>query len=366
LGQALGDTDALVRRDAAAALAEFGPAGHPALPALLTRFREDTDTAVRKSALEALVSMVGSEDKEAAAALRSALRDPDNEVVRAAALGLAKIGGTEAAAAVPILCEALHDKDANARRQAAAALARVGPAAAAAVADLAAVLADRDPVVRRNAALALGHIGAKAEPAVPALATVLASKDEPDEIRLFASEALAQISPAVEPAIPILLRVVKEEDNHRLRQRAVLALGRLNDPERAGVVPTLAAVLSETGLDSRLVRYDAAVLLGVQLGPRAPDKILDVLAAYLGDKDIQIYLGSDAKIGGAGREFRAADTAVTPNFRGDPRYQAAIALGRIGRKANRPDIIRGLKEAAQSSDPKAREAAGEALRRIQN
>ena len=39
----------------------------------------------------------------------------------------------------------------------------------------------------------------------------------------------------------------------------------------------------------------------------------------------------------------------------------AYALGLIGRKANRPEVIRSLEDAAKSSDSKVREKAREAL-----
>lgn len=362
---ALVDADPLVRRDAALALGEFGAAAHGAVPALLTRFREDRDPAARKTALTTLVNLVNPNDKAVAMELRAALGDSDREVVHAAGLALANIGGPEAGAAVPVLCEALHEGEVEAQRQAAAALAHLGPDASAAVSSLAQALADPDPIVRRNAALALSRIGKKAELAVPALAKVLAAKDEPDEIRIFAAEALWHISPAVEPAVPILLHVLKEETNYRLRQRAVLALAHLENPERAGVMTELIAVLSETDSESRLVRYDAAVVVGILLGPRAPEKVVDVLLDYLRDANIQIYTGSDAKVGGVGREARAPEIGVTPSYASDCRYQASLALARIGPKANRPEIVRILKEAAQAPDAKVRQAADEALRTIQ-
>ena len=40
-------------------------------------------------------------------------------------------------------------------------------------------------------------------------------------------------------------------------------------------------------------------------------------------------------------------------------------LSRIGKKANRPEIIRSLKEAADAADTRVRDAAKEALRKIQ-
>jgi HEAT repeat protein len=123
--------------------------------------------------------------------------------------------------------------------------------------------------------------------------------------------------------------------------------------------------LAETDADSRLVRYDAAVVVGILLGPRSPDRVVDVLLDYLRDQNIQVYTGSDAKVSGVGREARTPEISVTPTFASDCRYQAALALARIGPKANRPEIVRILKDAAQAPDAKVRRAAGEALRNIQ-
>src|SRR5207302_6453866 len=102
----------------------------------------------------------------------------------------------------------------------------------------------------------------------------------------------------VEPAIPVLLRLLKEDTNWRVRQRAVWALARLEDPERAGAYSALDAVLHETDPETRLVRYDAAVALGVLLGPRASDRLSDGLQALLEDRQIQLYSGTDAKVSG--------------------------------------------------------------------
>jgi HEAT repeat protein len=361
---ALADADPLVRRDVAAALGKFGTVATAASSPLILRFKEEPDASVRKALLEALLNVVGPGNHAVAHELRSALHDPDSEIVHTAALTLAKIGGSESAPAIPILCGLLQEKDVIARRQATAALGELGPDAAPAVASLAECLSDRDGVVRRNAALALGRVGAKAGPAVPALARAFADKDELAEVRKYAGEALSLIGAGIEPAVPALIRVLREERDSRIRQNAIMALGRLEKFESLGIAPAFDETLAETAAESRLVRYAAALWLGIQLADRAPAKTIDVLAAYLEDKDVQVYLGSSARIGGAGKEARG-DTTVTPTFRGDPRYQAALALGRIGPKANRPDIVRALKDTTQSPDPKAREAATEALRRIQ-
>jgi HEAT repeat protein len=364
LSRALEDADPLVRRDAAAALRELGPGAHAAVAPLLAHFKSDKDPEVRKTALNALVNIVAAEDRAIAKDLRAALRSDDAEIVRAAALALANIGGNEASAAVPVLCEVLADKEVSNRRLAAAALARVGEQAAPGVTALSKALSDRDAVVRRNAALALAHIGPRAAPAVSALAEVVGSK-QPDEVRLYAAEAIANIGPNVEPAVPTLRRVLKEDSNWRIRQRAVWALSHLEGPERAEIVPSLSAVLTETDPGSRILRYESAIVLGMLQAENASDKTIDILQALLNDKDVGVYKGAQTNVKSAGSEARNPDAGVAQNVSGDSRWMAAEALARIGKKANRPDIIKSLKEAAEASDPKVRDAAKEALRKIQ-
>ena len=75
---------------------------------------------------------------------------------------------------------------------------------------------------------------------------------------------------------------------------------------------------------------------------------------------------AEAKVKSAGAEARGPDAGVTQIHNGDPRWMAARALGRIGKKANRPQIIRSLKEAAEAPDARVRESAKEALAKIQN
>ena len=365
LCDALEDSDALVRRDAAAALGEYGASARSAVPILVSRFKQEKVTAVRKNIVHSLVDLVGPENRGVIADLQTTLRDADPEMARDAAVAIAGAGGPEAAVAVPVLCKALEeDREASVRRQAAAALSRIGPDAVGSVTSLVRALSDRDPFVRRNSALALGQIGPRAAAAVDALAAIVESK-EPEEIRMYAAEALAQISPAVEPAIPVLLRALKSDGNWRVRQRAIWALARLDNPEKAGLVPALTSILAETEVDTRLVRYDSAIVLGIFLGPKASEQVIDVLEALLKDKEVQVYTGSDPRVGAGGGETRGDDTGVTQNIAGDSRSLAAKALARIGPKANRPEIIKILKEAATSPDARVQEAASEALRKIQ-
>jgi HEAT repeat protein len=363
LARALQDADAIVRRDTARALGEIGPAARAAVPEMLKCFnRKDETPAVRKTILHALVNVVGPEDKAAVPDLKPALADSDPEIVRTAALAMGSIGGPAAAPAVPVLCEILQNPEGDSRAVAAAALARIGPDAAAAVPALGKALADPTPVVRRNAALALARIGAKAEAAVPDLVRLL-NAEQPHEVRLYAMEAIAYIGgPALDAAVPDLLRVLKNDSNWRVRQRVVMALGRTRKLDRPGVLPALEGVLAETEEETVLVRYEAAIIVGILMGPRAPDKTIDVLEAMLKDPSVQIYGGASASIRSSGPEAGKGTSTVTPKHSGDARWRAAQALGRIGPRAARPEILRLLEEGTQSPDPDMKDNATYALR----
>ena len=136
--------------------------------------------------------------------------------------------------------------------------------------------------------------------------------------------------------------------------RRRMALSGVQDLEKAGVVPVLETVLKETDKESKLVRYEAAVLLGVRLGPKAPDKVLDILLENLNDRDIKIYHDGLPKQDG-----------IQEVTEGDARWLPAMALERIGPKAKREDIMNSLKEAAQSKDEKVSKWAERALQKIQ-
>jgi HEAT repeat protein len=218
--------------------------------------------------------------------------------------------------------------------------------------------------VRRNAALALTRIGPKAAAAVPALARLLAT-EQPEEVRLYAVEALAFISPAIEPAVPELVRVLKEDRNGRVRQRAVMALGALRDLKRPGLLPAFEAVLATTDEEGKLVRYDAAIVVGILLGPQAPDRTIDVLQEMLGDPSLRVYEGASASINTpGGREQAGGASRVTVSHSGDGRWRAVQALARIGKRAARPEVLRFLEEAVNAADEDLRKNAQVALKML--
>jgi HEAT repeat protein len=90
------------------------------------------------------------------------------------------------------------------------------------------------------------------------------------------------------------------------------------------------------------MRYYAATFLASHFGSKAPDETVDVLLAMLTSNKLEVQLSTG----------------------GDARFQAAEALGWLGRKANRPDVIKALQEAAQDSDVTLSSKAKVAMKRI--
>src|SRR5262249_16611868 len=148
------------------------------------------------------------------------------------------------------------------------------------------------------------------------------------------------------------------------RQRCVWALFDENALKQPGAVEALTATLDETAEnEAMLARYDAARLLAQGLGERAPDKVIDVLLQMLRNEELKVYNRTDATIGSGG-EASAGGSDVRANLGGDARYMAATALGYLGAKARKDEVLRALREAAKSTDSKLRQTAEKALKDI--
>lgn len=220
--EALKNSDARVRYEAAMVLAELGPAAKPAVAALVQAAKEE-NTLVRRWAVTAL-GRIGIPASQILPTLIAALEDPDTSV-RQDALN-AFNGGMPWSAlkqAEPAL-RRLHDNpglrvyvnpilsrlersDAEAnevrtlymldsshgsKTYTLHKLAKMGPAGAAATPGLIRALNEEHPLHRYLAAEALGAIGPAAAPAVPALTERL--NDPDDLVRTAAAEALAAIN----------------------------------------------------------------------------------------------------------------------------------------------------------------------------
>jgi HEAT repeat protein len=394
----LKDRDSLVRRDAAGALGAIGaPAGddaqatpltRAAAAALLERLPDEKDGVVRRTALQALSRVAGPEDRGSANVLTAILDDPaaDEESRWDAAFVLASMGGPDGAKGLPYLRKALQSSDTQLQEQAAVAVARLGADGRAAIEDLGQVVANAtDSRARRNAAVALGSIAKQFHDSktplpkrefaavVPALGAALrppANDPDPkgtEELRALAAEALAFIGWDINrAALPTVLDILADsKDSALLRQRCVWCLFNQN-PLDKGAITVLTATLDETSRadNAPMVRYDAARLLANQLRERTPDKATDVLLEMLADDGLSVFDKTDIK-GGVGGEARTGTTAVQSRAGGKGRFMAAQGLGWMGKKANRPDVIKALTDAAaEKDDPMLNKYATEALTAI--
>ena len=359
LRDALRDTDAFVKRDAAQSLylIEDPVPIRAALPELLAAVQEN-NSEVRRAAVRVLIRIIGPEDgKSAAPPLRAVLLDGDEEIRTNGALALANIGGKDAALAVPTLVHALNRGDIDLRRQAAAALRNIGPDAAKAVPDLIRTLKDADPELRTNAALALGGIGRDAERAVPALVAILADVKDKQQPRMAAAVALSGIGPvpAAIDAIPRLTQLIANAaDDGNVRWRAVWALRVHNiDLRKAeGVYPAFRKVLAEPKAeDNRMLRYDCAYMLGMLQGRESGKDVFDTLLDFLRDDKVEIYVSTQATVQGSGQEIGVGKATVKERGKGDGRVMATQALKQIGpaRVRQQPEIVQQLR--ALASDP---------------
>jgi HEAT repeat protein len=365
----LKDSELLVRRDAVTALGSIGtPAAHAAVRPLLALVKVETDGVVRRTALDKLVGLVGREDRSAAADLYPALRGDDVDAARSAAFALANIGGPDATPAVPILQQALQEENDSLQALAAAALGVLGPEAAPAVIDLARVLTQsKNAAARLNAARALGQIGPKARDAVPLLIKALAPA-ELHEVRMLAAEAIMKIgSPGNDDAVPALLQIVESDADPTLRHHSAWCVAQRVDHESNGISKTFAKVIEETDPATVMLRYEAAWHLAAHLRDKAPDRTVDILYDLFRDRRVTAASNTSVKVSGSGGEAeggRVEVTAVRPTGISSIQIEAARALGFLGAKANRPEIVKALREAKKENDIALQKAVTEALERI--
>jgi HEAT repeat protein len=363
----LQDSEPLVRRDALHALGEIGnPLAHPAVEAMLQTAGAEKAGVVRKAAVEALYLLVGPDDRKSGQEIYPLLKDKDSETRYNAAFVLAKIGGAVAVEALPVLRAGLKDADSRIQELSAAKIGDIGRDAAPAVDDLGRALVEaKEPQVRCNAAISLGQIGPASKRAIPELIQALRYKDADSPyngVRPLVAEAIDNIRfPGMTEAIPALLEVIASDPDPQVRERAVGALFKVPDLDKYKITPVLAAVLEETGRETAVTRYEAACTLAGHLEAKAPEKTVDVLLDMLTSSSVKIFNGNETKVSGVGGEGNGGKTAVQLNLGGDARYLAAKGLGWLGRKANRPDVIKALQEAAQDNDRRLSIEAKEAL-----
>jgi len=214
---------------------------------------------------------------------------------------------------------------------------------------LANLLNDPDAEVRLQAAKALYKIGPHAESAVPALITSL--QDSGFGGRWMVAQALGEIGPAARPAIPALAEVLNDP-NPDLRKYAGEALQRLNYEPK-----TFASILVSQ-ITIKFVTYRSVVQLG-QLGPDAVAAVPVLIEVLKEEESPEPYPNHEH----LSNEMLKSRMELLRVERRWLRCAAARSLGRIGPLA--AEAIPALTETLNNTDLAVREAAAEALVKIQ-
>lgn len=190
------------------------------------------------------------------------LKDPDWVVRREAAITLGEMGDERCAEP---LCRALYDGDWQVREVAIDALGQIGSPA---VEKLIKLLRDWD--VRKYAIIALGKI--RDERVLDPLMHQLRN----EEFKEYATNALVEVG---QPAVPRLIEALKDKDDN-VRKQAVLALGRIKQPE---AVDSLIAMLTDKDWYTRLTAAAALETIGDERGR-------DAIKPLMKDQDMVVRM----------------------------------------------------------------------------
>jgi HEAT repeat protein len=190
------------------------------------------------------------------------LKDPDWVVRREAAITLGEMGDERCAEP---LCRALYDGDWQVREVAIDALGQIGSPA---VEKLIKLLRDWD--VRKYAIIALGKI--RDERVLDPLMQQLRN----EEFKEYATNALVEVG---QPAVPRLIEALKDKDDN-VRKQAVLALGRIKQPE---AVDSLIGMLADQDWYTRLTAAAALEAIGDERGR-------DAIKPLMKDQDMVVRM----------------------------------------------------------------------------
>ncbi|TWU13925.1 putative lyase [Symmachiella macrocystis] len=317
------------RQLAAMILGEMGPGAKPAVDNLIQAI-DDKNELVKRDVIVAL-ALIGPDASKASDKLIALLDDPDAAARPAAAFALGKIGEKRA---IPILERTAIVKDNDRLRLASAhALITLDPTndkyIQLAVPRLTKALSSEMPRVRREVAAALGRIGAKANSAVPKLSEQLAIEED-EMVRDQLLVTLAELGPAAGQAVPTIVGLLND-DNAANRYTAAFALGKIG-PEAKEAIPELRKNLRESDRFLRLVSAWALVQI-------SPD-----------DSDI-------------GREAAPILRTGLDHADAQVRVQVINALAETGRTD--PLVLRALRKAAKSDNEDVRNAAQDALKKLE-
>lgn len=278
------DSEPEVRREVAAALADFKGEARDMIDALFERLEKDDNGKVREAAARSLGRLAEYASVHVPK-LGQALKDPDPGTRTAAAEALEAFGD-KAKKVLPQLTEAALDPkmEVFTRVYAVRILGKLASKGDKTAQVLTAVLADKGAALdlRQTTATTLGLMGPEAIAAVPALAQTFEDdkpgdkqdKDRFQELRRTAGAALGKIGPKAVDAVPAVLKVMHDPDV-ALRTQAVRLTG-VFGKGNAEVANQLVAILKDERNAEVLV---AAIQESAELGIQAAVEQLTVLAS---------------------------------------------------------------------------------------
>ncbi len=249
-----------------------------------------------------------------------------------------------------LLLEALKDPSEERRAAAAHAISLLGDAGAPLVPGLTAALDDPSRAVRASAAWALGNVGSAATRAAPRLRRSLGDPDP--FVRAGAAHSLGNLGSrdAVEPLIERL-----DDPDERVRRYAAEALAAIG--LRADSVAALRRLLRETSAPGRGL---AAAALG-QLGAEGREAVPELIAAAL-DTRGDVRWRAIWALGRIGPPAKPAVGMLRAALAdADLRWRAAEALGGIGPEAAEavPDLLALLADPSSNVRWRAATALGQ-------
>lgn len=302
----LEDTSEVVRKAAAQALQQIGPAAGVAVPALIAHLSDPSED-MRCACANALERLGGEFAAPAVPALAALLQDANTSVQKAALAALGQLG-PHAEPAVPAIIECLQSTSESVRFAAAAALEHLGPSAASSVPTLLRCLQDSNVGVRTVAATALGQLGIYVDSLAPSEALRARLLDSHEGVRVSAAAALGRLG--CSSAVPALIESLKDP-NEDVRKAAATALGQLRDL----ALPALPHIIKGLKDSNEDVRKAFAVALGF-FGPNAA-VAAPALIATLSDTNVSVRKAAAVSLGSLRVPSRGVTAALTERLK-DP------------------------------------------------
>ena len=161
------------------------------------------------------------------------------------------------------------------------------------------------------------------------------------------------------PSVPYLRKVASQDDDHKVRQNAMLALRAIG----ADAVPSLTASLADADAE---VRAEAARALCF-IGQPAKESVPSLIEVLTNDVDTTARQEAARALGMVSMKSKDAVPCLLLALK-DPeavvRVQAATALGRIGTGVDVEEIVPALVAALQDQEADVRVEGAEGLERI--